>query len=279
MTSARSFVLARWLVAALVVCTALLTVSGIAAQYFDLGPEWNARLEMACAASFAGIAVFALATSQVAAAMAQTLSKSKEHKLAFRMAAGCTLVTGAISVGGAHMGALVLGLNPVLVDIGGLLLAFVKPCMSFVAEACDEIERAAALVEKRREQEGEWALRRETIQAARTPANDEEAPRPINQRQAAHAFRREINRQAPKQRSRQGERVPASRPAPGLTPLTPEDVRAACARIAGRAAETCEVISIKAVAREAKVGEARIRRNTELRAVLDEPDFAAYRAA
>lgn len=295
MTGSRSFVLARWLVAALVFCTALLTVSGIASQYFDLGPEWNPRLKMACAASFAGIAVFSLATSQVAASMAQTLSKSEHHVAAFRMAVGCTLVTGAISVGGAHMGAIVLGLDPLLVDIGGLCLAFVKPCMSFVAEACDEIEKAAKLAEDHRAQEGEWALRRETIHAnaprPAEPANDAAeivAPvpaaarlkKPVNQRQAAHAFRREINRQEPKQRTRAGEK-PLSRQINqhDLAPITVEEIRAACAAIAGRAPETCEVISISSVARQAKVGEARIRRRPDLRAVLDEPEFTAYRAA
>lgn len=289
MTSARSFILARWLVAALVVCTALLTVSGIAAQYFDLGPDWNTRLEMACATSFAGIAVFALATSQVAASMAQTLSKSAEHRIAFRMAIGCTLVTAAISVGGAHMGAIVLGLDPFLVDAAGLCLAFVKPCMSFVSEACAEIARAEALAEKHREQDGEWALRRHALDQTprvEAPANDARPalPRHANQRAAAREMRRALERAEPKRRQFEGARV-EERAAASLPPLSAEDIRAACAAIACRAldqrqrGEPCEVISIRSVAREIGCDAGRIKRHPERKAIFAAPDFAHAAAA
>lgn len=292
MTSARSFVLARWLVAALVVCTALLTVSGIAAQYFDLGPKWNSIIRMCCAASFAGIAVFALATSQVAASMAQTLSKSDGHKLAFRMAVACTLVTGAISVGGAHMGAVALGLDPLLVDIGGFLLAFVKPSMSYVSEACAEIAREADLKEKHREQDGEWALRKHAIERtapprAEAPANDTPAPKPTrfaNQRAAARRMSNALAKSAPKERRFEGERV-YTRPSTMPPPLTAEEVRLACAEIARRAetqrsaGHQAEVISINTVARELGVNRMRLQRRRDLHPVLDEADFAAYRAA
>lgn len=161
---ARSFFWSKLFVGGLVLCTAALTVAGISAHYFDLGADWNATLDMICAGAFAGIAAFALATSQMAAAMAQALRGKPQFQTAFGFACACAVICGLISVGGAHMGALVLGLDWRVVDLGGFLLAFVKPAMSVVIEAAGEAARADA-DEAKAKAEAEEAARIERLKA------------------------------------------------------------------------------------------------------------------
>lgn len=146
----RSFFWSRVFLIGLVASCAALTVAGIAATYVELPAEFaglERSLDAICAIAFAGIAGFALGVSQMAAAMAVTLSGESHRKglfCAFNLAVACSLVCGFISLGGIHLGAERLGLDPLWLDIAGAALCLVKPTMSFITEAARQESEAQA---------------------------------------------------------------------------------------------------------------------------------------
>lgn len=206
----RSFIWSRVFLIGLVVSTAVLTVAGVLATYFvALLPDgWEATLTLICAAAFAGIAGFAMATSQMAAAMAQTLKGRAGQRVAFWMAVGCAVATGLISVGGVHLGAGVLGLDPLWLDIAGGALVIVKPSMAFITQACRDAVAADAAAAEAAEHALDRAASERSANADRevllarlkqqpsgegalpAPANDERPALPTPTRRARRPKRR-----------------------------------------------------------------------------------------
>lgn len=140
----RSFLWSRIFLVGLVASCAVLTVAGIAATYVDLPAKWDGSLDAVCAVAFAGIAGFALGVSQMAAAMAVTLQGRREGVFCpFNLAVACSLVCGLISLGGIHLGAERLGLDPFWLDLAGGALCVVKPTMSYLTEAAREVSTLA----------------------------------------------------------------------------------------------------------------------------------------
>lgn len=218
----RSFLWSRLFLIGLVASTAVLTVAGIAATYFQLGPEWDAALDGICAAAFAGIAGFALATSQMASAMAETLRGHAKHAAAFKLALLISVVCGLISLGGVHLAAVQLDLDWRLLDVGGFLLAFVKPAQSFVIEAARAASLADAEAAAMREAELETERMRERLASAERIA-EARAPAPPPQITAPTvvSFNAEREKRRPKKKKGQARLAKAAAAAMAATAPLP----------------------------------------------------------
>lgn len=147
--TARSFSRARTSVFGLMLATACLAIAGVLAMFAaPPGTPMSGALSGVCIVAFAAVAGFSLWVSMEATACAQVLGEGKGgHGWAQLIAWVCAIFTGLVSIAGAHLGYAVIteapnDLPPMwAVDIGGLGLAFVKPGMSFVIEACVSADR------------------------------------------------------------------------------------------------------------------------------------------
>lgn len=190
MRKARAFFWSRAAVGGLVISTASLAVVGVCAMFLDLPPDWAAFVRAVCVVSFACVAGFALGVAQVATAAAQTLQGKPEFLTAFKLALWCAVLTGCVSLAGVHLGwSLLTGHTDALppwwaVDLGGLGLAFVKPAMSFVIEACVTVDRAEIKVAEDAVTARLDAIAAEERAARRVRAEPTPAPSPLKGEEA-----------------------------------------------------------------------------------------------
>lgn len=197
----RSFFWSRVFLLGLVASCAVLTVAGIAATYVDLPAEFaglEGSLDAICALAFAGIAGFALGVSQMAAAMAVTL-RAPAHRqgplCAFNLAVGCSIICGFISLGGIHLGAERLGLDPFWLDVAGGALCLVKPTMAYLTEASREVSRLEAIARAAASDAAFYADRDkgrdlEALRYSQPPAQPQALPAPAPIRRQAKPRKR-----------------------------------------------------------------------------------------
>lgn len=180
MTAPRSYASTKAAVGGLIVSTAVLTVAGIAAMFLDLGDRAGAAFQFACVGALAAVAVFALFVSYDAARAARRCAGKPNARGTLRAAVFCAVVCGAVSLVGVHLAWLLLveSASPTLrahlppwwvVDLGGLLLAIVKPMMGWVTEECEQLD-----AEERRAEEAAEAVRRDAAAAAERTLRHEE---------------------------------------------------------------------------------------------------------
>lgn len=142
-----------WLfVGGLLVSTGALCFCGVFPLFLPLEADAALALRTACVFAFAGVAIFALATSQVAMTAAQhALERRKEFPATFACSIACAVICGLVSIGGVHLSWHFLTIGRpdlqamwVAVDIGGFLLGIVKPLMAFVIEGRKRLDRIDA---------------------------------------------------------------------------------------------------------------------------------------
>jgi hypothetical protein len=142
----RTFRLSKLSVFGLLGSTGVLVVAG----FLSLFDPTNPYLVGACVVGFTAIGFFSLCVSMAASSCAQVLWRSPDHAKLRWIAIACACVCGLASLAGVYLGDAVVARHPVHMPptifmlAVGFLLTFIKPAMSFVIGACEEIERGAA---------------------------------------------------------------------------------------------------------------------------------------
>lgn len=163
-----------WLfVGGLLASTGALCFCGVFPLFLPLEADAALALRTACVFAFAGVAVFALATSQVAMTAAQhALERRKEFPATFACSIACAVICGLVSIGGVHLSWHFLTIGRpdlqamwVAVDVGGFLLGIVKPLMAFVIEGRKRLDRIVA-AEKEAQERADARARMDADRAA-----------------------------------------------------------------------------------------------------------------
>jgi len=138
----------------LTLCVAALTIAGVLAMFLDLDAQAAAEIRNFCVIAFAGVAAFALASANNAAAAAMhAISEGKTDWPTLGPSVFCTVGFCLVSVAGVHMGweimAASVGPGHTLpdvwmVDLAGLYLAVAKPAMSWVIEGRRQMDKKEA---------------------------------------------------------------------------------------------------------------------------------------
>ena len=267
---ARDFTLEKAAVLGLLLCTGALAVAGVLSLFGTVVLGAAPILKTVCIFAMAGMAGFSLFVAQSAASCAQLLD-GDDVKHARFIAYFCEIVTGLVSVAGVYLGDAILRghhaepppLEAMLV--GGFLLAFIKPAMSYVITAC-ETHQGAKLsgvdamlaVKDRRIAELEAELRKARSPAENPlPANDQapaaKPPRatPAQCRSVAKALRN-AEQKARNPAPVEGRERPERRP-----PLTEAELRKAIAEMVTMG----KVIDIAKVAKHCGIPYSRVERS------------------
>jgi len=246
---ARDFKFAKFAVWGLLICTGVLTFAGVMSLFGDMFEGTAGPIKTVCILAFGGIAVFALAVCQAAAACAIYLKPGAARNVAWVIA----IVTALVSVAGVYLGDAVLNNHPASLPpieamiCGAVALAMTKPAMSAIIMSCEmqagvEAEARDALLTAKDERIA--ALERE-LQAARSELA-RIAVRPLENKA-------ETTLTPPRGTARRDDHRPrpamSRRGVPSL-PLTEEELLLAVNTIVER--DGAKVVSLATVAREAE---------------------------